>query len=245
LRARHEAPRTALELVVNFALPALIYKGAKASLGDVEALMAATAPPIAWAIVALARERRIDALSVLSLAGISLSLLAFAGGGGARLLQLREQLVAVVIGLVFLGSAAIGRPLIYHLARARIRRRSVVEAQSFEAMRENSAFRRAMMRMTLAWGATLIAEASLAVLLLFVLTIQQYLLVNPVIGYLTLAALTAWTFWYARRAIESLRREKRPQPGDRVGRDAQAREAGELSGGGPAGGKMRHEDLVR
>ena len=218
LRALQASPRTALELCVNFALPALIFKVAKPSLGDVEALMAASAPPTAWALLVLARERRVDALSILSLAGIALSLLAFAGGGGPRFLQLREQLVAVVIGLVFLGSATIGRPLIYYLARARIRRRSAAEAQSFEAMRENSAFRRAMTLMTFAWGATLIAEASVDILLLFILTIQQYLLVNPIIGYSTITALTGWTFWYAKREIERLRREKRPQlgaaPGD-------------------------------
>ena len=52
-----------------------------------------------------------DALSVLVLAGIALSLLAAIGGGDARWLQLRENLASAMIGLAFLGSAAIGRPL--------------------------------------------------------------------------------------------------------------------------------------
>ena len=63
-------------------------------------------------------HRRLDALSLLVLAGIVLSLLAFFGGGGPRMLQLREKLVTGVIGLAFLASAAVGRPLIYELARA-------------------------------------------------------------------------------------------------------------------------------
>jgi hypothetical protein len=83
----------------------------------VRALLASSAPPIAWSLVEFARHRRVDALSVLVAAGIVLSLLAMIGGGGPKFLQLRENLVTGIIGLVFLGSA-----LIYQLARAGMRR---------------------------------------------------------------------------------------------------------------------------
>jgi hypothetical protein len=205
---RRNGPSAGLEVLVNFALPYLAYKLAKSSLGDVGALMAASAPPIAWSIREFARHRRVDALSILALFGLALSLLAFIGGGGARFLQLREQLVFVAIGLVFLGSAAIGKPLIYLLARARIKRRSLAEAQSFESMRDNPAFRRAMVLMTLAWGTSLVVEASISCALLFALTIEQYLLVSPIMGYSALGALTAWTFWYAKRAIGRIRAQR-------------------------------------
>jgi hypothetical protein len=112
------------DLLVNFALPFLIYTIAKSSLGNVHALLTASSPPIAWTIIQFARTRRIDALSILALAGIVLSLLAFFVGGGARFLQLRGQLARAAIGFLFLASAAIGKPLIYQLARARIKRRS-------------------------------------------------------------------------------------------------------------------------
>ncbi|HEX5419075.1 MAG TPA: hypothetical protein VFY39_03680 [Gammaproteobacteria bacterium] len=57
------------------------------------ALMAASAPPIVWAIAEFARRRRIDALSILVLAGVGLSLLVYLSGGSVRVLQLREKLV--------------------------------------------------------------------------------------------------------------------------------------------------------
>lgn len=75
-------------------------------------------PPILWSLVEFARRRRLDALSVLVVSGIALSLLAMLGGGGARFLQLREKLVTAVIGLLFVGSALISKPLVYELARA-------------------------------------------------------------------------------------------------------------------------------
>jgi hypothetical protein len=202
---RENGPKAVLEVAINLAAPFLIYSVAKRPLGDVYALMAASVPAILWSVIAFARTRRVDALSVLVLAGIALSLLAFIGGGGVRFLQLREQLVAGAIGLVFLGSAAIGKPLIYQLARARVKRRSASEAQSFEALSDSPLFRRAMMLMTLVWGVGLVAEAAVCSTLVFLLTPQQFLLASPVIGYTTLATITVWSFWYARRRADAAR----------------------------------------
>jgi len=157
-------------------------------------------PPILWSLVEFARHRRLDAVSALVVAGIALSLLAMLGGGGVRFLQLREKLVTGVIGLVFLGSALIGKPLIYELARATMRRKSDREAEEFEALRVHAAFRRAMMVMTLVWGFGLIADVAVSVALMFALTVREYLLVNPILGYGTMGGLSLWSFLYAQRA---------------------------------------------
>ena len=93
--------------------------------------------------------------------------------------------------MVFLGSAAIGRPLIYQLARAGLKRRGSSELESFEALRDNRMFKRSMMIMTLAWGFGLLADAAVSV--------SQYLLVGPILGYGTMGGLGLWTFWYAKR----------------------------------------------
>ena len=65
-----------VEVVVNLALPFVIYNYAEAPLGDVRALLASSVPPILWSLVEFARHRRLDALSVLVVSGIALSLLA-------------------------------------------------------------------------------------------------------------------------------------------------------------------------
>ena len=199
LFVRQHGAGIAVEVVINFALPFLIYDLARRDLGDVHALIAASGPPIVWSLVEFARKRRVDAVSMLVLAGIALSLLAFIGGGGARFLQLREKLVTALIGLVFLGSAAIGRPLIYQLARASMRRRSASEAAEFEARRDDLRFRRVMTTMTLVWGFGLVGEAAASAALVFQMSIGTYLLVSPVLGYGTMGGLSLWTFWYARR----------------------------------------------
>src|SRR5438105_13481376 len=122
MSVRKNGGHVLVEVLVNFAVPFVIYSYAEAPLGAVRALLASSLPPILWSLVEFARHRRLDAVSLLVVSGIALSLLAMIGGGGVRFLQLREKLVTGVIGLVFLGSALIGKPLIYELARASKRR---------------------------------------------------------------------------------------------------------------------------
>ena len=186
------------ELVVNVALPYAIYVALEPRIGTVHALMSASLPPIVWSVVGFIRQRRIDAVSMIVLAGIALSLLAFLGGGSVRFLQLRENLVTGVIGVVFLGSAAIGRPLIYQLARARELRKSAAHGEAFDSLREHPRFRRIMMTMTLVWGFGLVGETAVACALVFTMPIRDYLLASPFLAYGWMGALLLWSFWYPK-----------------------------------------------
>ncbi len=199
--ARAHGTKLALEVLINFLLPFAIYSCASGRLGDVRALMVASAPPILWSIGEFIRERKVDALSILVLGGIVLSLLAFAGGGGIKVLQLRENLVAGLVGFAFLGSAAIGQPLIYLLAQAATRRGSAERAAAFEAVGANPGFRRATTVATLVWGFGLVALCAASCGLVFMLSIKQYLLLNGPISYGMLGLLTVWTYVYLPRAI--------------------------------------------
>lgn len=185
---------------INIILPYLIYTYARPHVGEVHALLTSSAPPIAWSIIEFVRHRRVDFVSVFVLLGIILSLLAFLGGGGVKFLQLREKLVTVVFSLVFLGSAAIGRPIIYELARAGMKRaNNLTEVERFEKLRNNQAFQRSMMIMTLVWGFGLLLDAVLSIALVFMISVREYLVVNPIMGYTTMGGLALWTMWYGRR----------------------------------------------
>jgi hypothetical protein len=210
---RRNGPTFAVEALVNFILPYAVFALAQPHYGDVDALILSSIPPILWSIAEFARHRRIDAVSMLVLFGIVLSLAAVAGGGSARFLQLREKLVTVIIGFVFLGSALIGKPLIYQLARARMVRESSGELEQFDALRSNKYFRRTMTVLTVVWGLGLLLDAAISIALVYALSIKTYLVVNPIVGYGTMGALSLWTFLYvrnqrrkgaARRAAEAL-----------------------------------------
>jgi len=189
-----------VEVLVNLILPYAIYIDAEPHIGQAHALMAASLPPIIWSVIEFVRKRRLDAMSLLVITGIVLSLLAFLGGGSVRFLQLRENLVTGLIGLVFLGSAAIGRPLIYQLARAKNLRTSPSEADRLAKLRaESPQFRRNMTVMTLVWGFGLVTETAIACCLVFAIPIADYLIVSPVLAYGAMGLLGLWTFWRVKQ----------------------------------------------
>lgn len=196
--ARKSWRNVGVEILVNFALPYVAYVQTKARIGPVDALLVASVPPILWSLVEFQRKRRVDALSVLVLAGIALSLIGFLGGGSVQLLRLRENLVAGLIGLVFLGSAAMGRPLIYHVAHAAMARTSQAEAERIRGLRDNPGFRRTTTIMTLVWGVGLLVETGVACVLVFEMSIRAYLIVGPIVGYGTVGGLALWSYWYGR-----------------------------------------------
>ncbi len=201
--------RVLREALVNIALPFLFYSLVQPRLGDVPALLASSAPPILWSLIEFARHRRVDALSLLVLLGIALSLAAFFGGGSVRFLQLRERLVTVLVGLVFLGSAAIGKPLMYEIIRAYLSRTNDPQLQEVESLRNKSGLKTVMTVMTLVWGFGLLADAAASIALVYVLPIKAYLVANTVLGYATIGSLTLWNLWYGRR-----QRRARAAPAD-------------------------------
>lgn len=195
---RHRAPALVLDLAVNFALPVVVYDLLQGRWGEVNALLASAVPPLVWAVGGFVRKRRVDALSVMALAGVALSLIAFAGGGSAKFLELREKMVTLLFALAFLGSAAIGRPLIWPLARATMARESAEALAQFEARRDHPLLRRTVMVMTLAWGFGLLADVAVSVVLIQALSVADYLVVGPMLGYAAIGGLTLWTVWYRR-----------------------------------------------
>jgi hypothetical protein len=191
--------RFAREVLVNIAMPFVIFSFAQPRWGDVGALLGASAPPVVWSIVEFVRARKIDALSLVVLTGIGLSIAVYLGGGSVRFIQLREKLVTIFIGFIFLGSAAIGKPLMYELIRAFMRRNGDSELQDLEARRNERGVKQAMTLMTLVWGFGLLADGTASAALVYVLPIPVYLVVNPILGYATIGTLTLWTVFYGRR----------------------------------------------
>ena len=190
----------AIEALVNVAAPFAIYVLLDDRLGDVGALLYSMAPPVLWSVVGVIRKRRLDAFSVFVVVGIGLSIVLALGTHSARMLQIRENFVTLLIGLLFLGSAAMGRPLAYELALASRRRLGEDQAKSFAALKVHAGFRRSMTVMTLAWGFGMVAVFGVSVVLVYVLTIPTYLFVSPIVAYGMIGMIALWTILHIRRA---------------------------------------------
>jgi hypothetical protein len=188
-----------VEILVNFILPYFVYVKTSPFVGQVHALIASSLPPIVWAVARSVYSRRTDAVSLMVIFGIFLSLVAFIGGGSVRFVQLRQNLVIGLIGLVFLSSILLRRPLILPLARATILRSDFSNVRVLDELQENQEFRRDMTMLTAVWGIALLAETAAACILLYCMPIQEFLIVNPVVGYGAMGGLVLWSFWSVKR----------------------------------------------
>ena len=188
-----------VEILVNFVLPYFIYVKTALIIGQVHALIASSLPPILWTVARSVYSRKTDAVSLLVIFGIVLSLVAFIGGGSVRLVQLRQNLVIGLIGLIFLSSIAFGRPLIWPLARATILRGDLRHIPALDVLQARQEFQRDMTMLTAVWGIGLLAETAAACVLLYCMPIQEFLIVNPVVAYSAMGGLVLWSLWSAKR----------------------------------------------
>lgn len=202
-----------LEVLVNIFLPWVIYVFAQPEMGRIHALMVSMLPPIAWSALQLALKRRIDALSVLVVTGIVLSLLAFLGGGSFRVLELREHLVTGVMGLVFLGSVAIKRPMLGVIIRSVM----VGKSQSYAAkLQRRLDDRRGLTFSTLGIGSLMLIQAAIAIGLVFTLPVREFLIVTPIINYVLIGLFVGLLLYTKHRAraasVEAEHDQREPAP---------------------------------
>jgi hypothetical protein len=191
----------ALDFLVNLGGPWLVYRLVEGSTSVTMALIWSSFPPIFWSLWQLAYSRKLDVIGILVIAGIAASLVATMLGGNPRLLLVRESFITGIFGLVFLGSLWFPRPLMFHIVKATIAKQGIAEAQ-FAQRWSIPGFRQTFYLMTVIWGAGLIAQAALQVILAFALPIEQDLVVSPIVGYGFYLVLLGWSFWYGKRRKE-------------------------------------------
>jgi hypothetical protein len=192
-------PAFLLELAVNLLLPWLAYRLAMPHWGETGGLIASAVPPVVWSLVELARFRRVDALSLIVLLGIVLSIGAMALGGSPRMLLLRESLVSGAVGVAFLLSLPMRRPLIFYLARATVAREVAGGAERVNTLwEERPAFAASMRMMTAVWGVGLTSETALRSWMAWTWPVERFLVVSPFIGYGIYGGLLVWTLWYRK-----------------------------------------------
>ncbi|MDN7674477.1 VC0807 family protein [Burkholderia oklahomensis] len=192
-------PGLLAELTVNLLLPWAAYRAAAPYWGETGGLIASAVPPLVWSALELARFRRVDALSALVLLGIVLSIAAALAGGSPRMLLMRESLVSGAIGVAFLVSLALQKPLVFHLARATVAREAHDGGARLDQLwAERPAFVSSMRLMTLVWGGGLVAENLLRAWIIWNWPVERALVVAPFVGYGIYGALMMWTLWYRK-----------------------------------------------
>jgi hypothetical protein len=180
-----------------------VYEALDGRFGEVPALIASAFPPLLWSVYELIKTRRLDAISVVVVASILFTLAATALGGSARLIQIRDALVTGVVGLIFLASLLLKRPMIFYLARATMARHTAAGAADFEQVWCKPDVPKLLKTLTGVWGLGLVAQTAVMCWLAYIWPIGRYLLIGPVIGYGIFGLIMVWSLWYLARNGEA------------------------------------------
>lgn len=192
------SPRTMVRgLAWDAGLPLLTYYGLhQAGLTDWSALLAATGVAALRIIWVAVRSRTLNQFATIMLVVFGLGVVLTLLSGDARFLLLKNSIVTGAVGLTFLTTTWLGRPLTLAAAQSFNPGRG---AEIAEKYRTNPLARRRFALSSAVWGAGLLVEAVVRIPLIYLLPVSVMVGVSEAMMIATFAALITWTAWYARR----------------------------------------------
>ena len=172
--------------------PVLVFYVGWRFIGLTPAIIGSTA----LALVIFAWERRRARTGLGAAIGLTIALTQAAAGlatGSAVAYFVPPIVFNTLYGLAFIGSVIIGRPLAGVFAQ---------ETYPFPpAVKASATFRRVFSRVSLAWGAYLLARSAVRLVTLSWGDVDLIVIVNMLSGIPFTAALTAWSIWYGVRGF--------------------------------------------
>lgn len=171
----------------------LLHRGVPA----VPSLAIAAIFPLADAVVELVRARRIALLPTISLIAILFGIGTSFVSGNPAFAVAKESIVTAIIAVLFLGSLATKRPLIFQFAR-QFSGHDPDAVARLDALWEIEGFRRVMRLMTLVWGIVFLCEAAIRVVIAFTLPPALSTIGSPLVAVIVFGGLITWSVRYVR-----------------------------------------------
>jgi hypothetical protein len=164
-------------------------------LSAVTSLVLSGVFPALGVAIKFIRDRRVDAIGVLVLAGIAVGTLLGLLSGNARLVLVEGSVPTAVFGVVCLGSLWSSRPLMYRVAVEFIGA-DTPRGREFESLWQYQQFRRVFRVMTIVWGLAYLAEAAARVVIVELTSTGTALAISKVMPYVVAGLLVAWMIAY-------------------------------------------------
>jgi hypothetical protein len=210
-------------LALDIALPLIAVQAMlRAGQSPIVALSLAALFPFADTLIGIVRSRRVSIIGAISLAAILTGLGVAFVTRNALFAILKDSAFTLVFAIIFLGSLASARPLVFRLnAQLVDEDAAAVFERAWDAY---PAVRRAFRLMTLVWGLGLLAEAGLRVTASFTLPIASAAAVSPWIAFVCIGGLILWTVRFARAHAARLPRATASDPSIQPGADGDERD---------------------
>jgi hypothetical protein len=167
-------------LAFDIAAPtALYYVLRSAGASNLMALSVAAVLPALAALYRLAVKRRVDAVALVVLATIVVTIALSVVAHDVRFLLARDGFITTLWGLWFFATLRARRPAAFIFARPLMEGRKVFGTRSWDSLWETDAtFRRIWRISTVIWGAALLADAVIRVVMAYSLPVD----VVPALG---------------------------------------------------------------
>jgi hypothetical protein len=169
---------------------------------DAAALALAGVPAAAWVAVEWVRRRTVDPIGAIMLFGFVAGLIAsYALGGNAIVLKVRDSVFTGFLGLACLVSLRLGRrPAMFFVGRALSAGDDPIRQNIYNDLWALPPARAVFQTITILWGAVLLCESGLRVLLAVLLPTGPFLAASPALAGVLLGGTGAFTMWFSRWA---------------------------------------------
>ncbi|HWC24682.1 MAG TPA: VC0807 family protein [Flexivirga sp.] len=147
------------------------------------------------------RHKRIDAFSAFMMTLFALGMVLSAVTGDARWLLVKGCVVTAIAGLVFLGSAALKRPLTLTVGKRLAAKDPESLAELEQGWRESAEFRAGFIQLALLWGFGLVLESILRLVIIYTTSIDVSVAASAAIQILAYAVM----IWITIREVKAMR----------------------------------------
>ncbi|KJY41918.1 hypothetical protein VR41_10355 [Streptomyces sp. NRRL B-1568] len=162
-------------------------------VSQVKALLLISLWPAVETLLHLAIRRRIDEFGVMMLVLMLLGALSATAYNSTELVFLKDSAITGLLGLTFLGSLTLRRPLMFYLGRKFGTDGTPEGLARWNGLWEFPGFRRAQYLLTTVWGLGFLVDAAIRAVLTYTLPTGAMVLVNNVFPLVVVAALVTWT----------------------------------------------------
>ncbi|WP_344031599.1 VC0807 family protein [Streptomyces luteireticuli] len=168
-------------------------------VSKVSALLLISLWPVVETLISLAVRRRVDEFGVMMLALMLLGALSALAYNSTELVFVKDSAITGLLGLVYLGSLALPRPLMFYLGRRFATDGTPEGLARWNGLWQYPGFRRTQYVMTAVWGVAFLLEAVVRVVLTYVLPTGAMVVVNNALPAVVVALLVAWTIRTGKR----------------------------------------------
>ena len=193
-------------LVVNALVPFVVYRLTAPHYphDSVVPLLFSTIVPALWLAYGVAQKRSVDAISIIAVCEVTVTIAVTLLASSVSWALIARASQGALVGLVFAGSALIGKPIIYYIARQFAVGTNPERAAGFD-MAHTLDKGRTFSIATLVWAVGLIVISAVSVTLAATVPPATYLLVAPVISISANIVLMLWSIRFSMRRLMRFR----------------------------------------